>query len=647
MRVVAFESRQAEPMAALIRRRGGEPLIAPSMREVPLCEHAAVFAFGQKLFAGEIDLLICMTGVGTRILIDALSSRYPAEKVLSALGNVAVVARGPKPVKVLKEKRVPITLVVPEPNTWVEIVQALDLSERGIQLEGKAVALQEYGVSNQRLISALRKRGAEVHPVPVYRWALPEDVGPLTRAIEEIAAGRTDVTLWTNAAQVRHVLQVAAEKGLEAPLRRALERGVIASIGPTTTEALQGASLSVDFEPSHPKMGILVGEALARAEDLLREKRATWHLKGLLGSAPFGGSGGQAPSGGEGLRRDSLFLKACRREPTEATPVWLMRQAGRYLPEYRKLRARVPFLTLCKDPERAAEITLMAVDALRPDAAILFSDLLLVAEPMGLGLEYGGENGPVVAGSLTDLEAVDRLGEIRPRDNLAFVFEAVRRVRRRLDPRLPLIGFCGAPFTLASYLIEGGASRSFLHTKRLMAADTGAWDALMEKLTRGLIEYLNGQIEAGADAVQVFDTWVGCLSPADYRERVLPHTRRLIEGIAPGVPVIHFGTGNTAFLKEFRQAGGDVIGVDFRVELDAAWKAIGHDVGIQGNLDPAALCGPVPFWKERTRRILEQAGSRPGHIFNLGHGVLPMTPPEAARALIEEVHEVSRRLKSV
>jgi uroporphyrinogen decarboxylase len=226
---------------------------------------------------------------------------------------------------------------------------------------------------------------------------------------------------------------------------------------------------------------------------------------------------------------------------------------------------------------------------------------------------------------------------------LSFVFEAVRLIRQSLDPNIPLIGFAGAPFTLASYLIEGGTSKTFLKTKRLMLTDAGAWHALMEKLSRGLIKYLNGQIEAGADLVQLFDSWVGCLSPEDYRQFVLPHSRAVIRGLTPGVPVIHFGTGTAAFLRQMRDAGGDVIGVDFRIALDQAWKAIGYDVGIQGNLDPAVLCASRDVIRARVKQILEQAGGRSGHIFNLGHGVLPQTPVEHVIGLIEDVHELGRR----
>ena len=344
-------------------------------------------------------------------------------------------------------------------------------------------------------------------------------------------------------------------------------------------------------------------------------------------------------------RRASLFLKACRREPIPVTPVWIMRQAGRYLKEYRKIREKTSFMELCKKKELAAEVAITAATRLKADAAILFSDLLLIVEPMGLDLEYESGNGPVISGQVRDAAGLnlDRLPEVEPEESLAYVFDAVRLTRQNLDAKIPLLGFAAAPFTLASYVIEGGASRSFLETKKLMLTDPGAWNALLEKLTRGLVKYLNGQIEAGADAVQVFDSWVGCLSAEDYRQYVLPHTRALIRGLKPGVPVIHFGTGTAPFLKEFREAGGDVIGVDWRTNLGRAWSAIGMDAGIQGNLDPAVLCASREVIRREVKKILDQAGGHPGHIFNLGHGILPQTPEENAIAMVDFVHELSNK----
>ncbi len=320
-----------------------------------------------------------------------------------------------------------------------------------------------------------------------------------------------------------------------------------------------------------------------------------------------------------------------------------MRQAGRYLAEYRAIRDRLGFLELCKDPEAAAEVTLLPVERLGVDAAILFSDILLIVEPMGVGLEFSRGGGPVIHRPVRSRDDVARLVERDPAEALPFVFETARRVRRALADRVPLIGFAGAPFTVASYLIEGGASHDFLRTKRLMWSDPGAWHALLGLLARSTAAYLNGQIAGGVQAVQLFDSWMGCLSPDDYREHVLPHTRAVIQALAPGVPVIHFGTGTAGLLEALRAAGGDVIGLDWRVDLGEAWARVGHDVAIQGNLDPAALLTPPSEIRRRVQTILARAGGRPGHVFNLGHGVLPETPVDHVIALVEAVHELSAR----
>jgi uroporphyrinogen decarboxylase len=337
------------------------------------------------------------------------------------------------------------------------------------------------------------------------------------------------------------------------------------------------------------------------------------------------------------------FLAACRRERTPYTPVWLMRQAGRYMEEYRKLRAQYDFLELCKKPDLAAEITVTPVERLGVDAAILFADILLPLEPMGVGLEYSKGDGPVIHHPVSSRTHVEQLLEFDPEEALPFVFEAVRKTCAALNSKVPLIGFAGAPFTLASYLVEGGGSRNYLKTKKLIYSNPGAWRGLMERLSSLTSKYLNAQIAAGVEAVQIFDSWAGCLSPDDYERFVLPYTRATIKGLTSGIPVIHFSTGTGGFVKSLRAAGGDVIGVDWRVNLDAAWDALGHDVGIQGNLDPAALLASPKEIRRRVSEILTRAGGRPGHIFNLGHGVLPETPVENVLAMVEAVHELSSR----
>jgi len=338
---------------------------------------------------------------------------------------------------------------------------------------------------------------------------------------------------------------------------------------------------------------------------------------------------------------DSVFMRACRREPVPYTPIWLMRQAGRYMAEYRAIRAKTPMLDLCKSPELVAEVTTFARRRIGVDAAILFADLLLIVESLGLKLTFAAGEGPVIEPAVRDGKAVDALLEVDP-DSLQYVYDAVKATRAALEPEIPLIGFAGAPFTVASYLIEGQGSRHFEHTKALMYGNEGAWHALMEKLVRGTIGYLNRQAEAGCQVLQIFDSWVGTLAPSDYRRYVAPHVAHMIAGLTPGVPVIHFGTGTGALLADMKKAGGQVIGLDWRVDLGPTWDALGKDVAVMGNLDPLTLLGPPEVMERETRRILAEAKGRIGHVFNLGHGILPATPVDNVVRLVDLVHEATR-----
>jgi uroporphyrinogen decarboxylase len=341
--------------------------------------------------------------------------------------------------------------------------------------------------------------------------------------------------------------------------------------------------------------------------------------------------------------KNERFLKACRREPVDCTPVWFMRQAGRYMAEYRALRAKHSILELCKTPELAAQVTLQPIDRFPLDAAIIFADILLPLEPMGLRLEFAAGEGPVIHNPVRDQADIERLSIIDGGE-IDYVAEAIRQARRALNGRVPLIGFAGAPFTLVSYAIEGGSSRNYLLTKQLMYSEPKAWHQLMDKFARVITGYLRRQIKAGAQAIQLFDSWVGCLSVGDYVEYVMPHVQLIFEGLKrEGVPMIHFGTGTSAMLRQMRAAGGDVIGVDWRIHLDEAWATVGHDVAVQGNLDPLTLFAPLHEIERRVEDILRRAGGRPGHIFNLGHGILPTTPIEHVAATIDMVHKLSQR----
>jgi uroporphyrinogen decarboxylase len=343
--------------------------------------------------------------------------------------------------------------------------------------------------------------------------------------------------------------------------------------------------------------------------------------------------------------QNSRFLKACRREASDATPIWLMRQAGRYMAEYRALREKYTILEIIKTPELACDVTMQPINAFDLDAAIIFADILPPLQGMGLELDFVKGEGPVIHNPVRSADDVDHLRVLPPEETLSFTLEAIKLARAELDSRMiPLIGFSGAPFTLASYAIEGGGSRNRLHVKGMMMGDPQAWHALMTKLSEVAGQYLLAQAKAGAQALQLFDSWVGEISPDDYEQYVMPYSKRAIDiAREAGVPIIHFGTNTNGMLHHIRDAGGDVIGVDWRIRLGAAWEQLGPSVAIQGNLDPVALFAPWDALKARAQQVLEQAAGRPGHIFNLGHGILPQTPVDNVKRLVDFVHEYTSK----
>jgi len=341
---------------------------------------------------------------------------------------------------------------------------------------------------------------------------------------------------------------------------------------------------------------------------------------------------------------NSIFVRACRRQFVPRTPVWLMRQAGRYMAEYRAVRKHHSLLDICKNPELAAEVTITAAEKLNVDAAIVFADLLLPLEVMGLDFHFEAGEGPRVERPVREAKDVRAL-KIDRASELGYVAESVGKVAKHFGEKLAVIGFCGAPFTLASYMIEGGSSRSYLNTKKMMYNQPQAWEELMAKLVSVLAEYATQQARSGADALQVFDSWVGCLSVEDYRQYVLPQTTRLIEKLKEsGVPVIYFGTDTTALLPDMQTTGAEVIGLDWRIPLDQGWRLLEHRCAVQGNLDPCLLFAEKKIIRARCEEIVKQAAGRPGHIFNLGHGILPETPVDHVQALVEYVHEYSAKL---
>ncbi len=340
----------------------------------------------------------------------------------------------------------------------------------------------------------------------------------------------------------------------------------------------------------------------------------------------------------------SRFLRACRRLPVDATPVWFMRQAGRYMAEYRAIREKFTLLEMVGQPEIAAEVTMQPVHAHGVDAAILFADILLPLEPMGLNLEFVKGIGPQIDNPFRTAEDLTRLRKIDAKTDLGHVMEAIKILRKELSEEVALIGFSGAPFTVASYMIEGGPSKDFRHVKYLMYSDPETWHAFMEIVTEALTDYFISQIDAGAQTMQLFDSWVGALSPSDYQCYVMPYSQKMIRAAqAKNVPVLHFGTNTATLLPLMKEAGGDVIGLDWRMPLDQGWDLLGSDIAVQGNLDPIALFAPRPVLEEQVKDVLNRAAGRPGHIFNLGHGISQFTPPENVTAVVEMVHEWSAK----
>lgn len=340
------------------------------------------------------------------------------------------------------------------------------------------------------------------------------------------------------------------------------------------------------------------------------------------------------------------FLEACHGRPTEYTPIWIMRQAGRYLEEYREVQKTADFMTVCKTPELTVEVTLQPVRILGVDAAILFSDILTPIEKMGMKVQFLKGKGPVLEPAITSMQAVEKLGVPDPEDDLGFVLESIRILRRELEGKVPLIGFCGAPFTLACYMIEGETSKDYSDAKRLMFQAPHVYSALLEKITETVSVYADAQIKAGAQAIQFFDTWAGLLSRADYQTYALPYVKRAIAYVRerhPDTPIVYYINGSATILDLMQSAGSSVIGLDWRHDLDVAWKQLGEGTVIQGNLDPCTLFLPQDELRKRVKDVLDRAAGRPGHIFNLGHGILPPTPRENAIALVQMVHEMSRR----
>jgi len=628
MKIVSFESRLALKIEKLIEKQGGQALVAPSMKEIPLADHAEVFEFFEKIAAGEFDFLILFTGVATRTFLEILQTKISKEKILQGLAKTKIVVRGPKPTTVCNIWGIPIAYTAPQPNTWQEIINILQADNL---LQNKTVGVLEYGNRNFPFIRELETMGAKVLPLKVYQWGFPDDLTPLNKAIDEMIAEKVDLILFTSANQADNFLEIARSRHLELPLRRALAKTAIFSIGPFCSERLRELQIFADYEVSPNKMEDLVEAAFKHGPMLVKKKNQ--RAKHAWAKVEDCFKISQAKE----LLQNSHLLKACRLEKTDTIPIWLMRQAGRYMAEYQLQRKGTSFLEFCKNPQICMDATITAVERLGVDAAIIFSDILLILEPMGLKLDFK-ETGPLIENPIRDLAAIEKLSPPMIEESLGFVLEAIRLTRKNLHPRIPLIGFCGAPFTLASYMIEGKGSKNFIPTKMIMHSNPETWHLLMEKLVAALSDYLSAQVTAGCQVLQIFDSWVGCLSPQDFEKFVLPHTQKLIAQLPKNIPVIYFGVNTQALLPYFTKLGCQVIGLDWHANLNQLSPGY-EKICIQGNLDPVLLFSKPKDFLPEVERILKSAGNRPGFIFNLGHGILPETPVDHVLALVDYVHE--------
>lgn len=641
LNVASFESRRSKEIGRLIEYHGGTAHIAQSVVEVPSKSSKETEELCIKLKNGDIDIIIFLTGFGTKLLLENLGKRFGTKPAKKLLNNITVVGRGIKSRSVLRNLGIKPLYSKPIPNTWREIVKVL--ADKDL-LENKNIAIQEYSKKNSELIRALKKSGANVLSIPVYKSELPKDTEDLENLVNNIIKGNIDICLFTSSQQVANIFRFAKKLKLNEQLRQGFKKVVIGSVGTNTSLALTDHGIKADYEPENSRMGNLVREIARRSEYLLTKKRAS--AKNRVDTNKWEridtNWGKISDKNRRAITNNSQFMKACRRKKTDYTPIWIMRQAGRFSRHYRAIRSNHTFLDLCKTPEVSSEVTLMAVDQLGVDAAIIFSDILLILEPLGINITYTKSDGPKILNPLRTKKNIERIREFNT-DELDFMYESLRITRRALNPQIPLIGFAGAPFTLASYAIEGGSSRNFELTKSLMYKDPDLWHQIMSVLTDATIKYLNRQAKEGADALQLFDSWIGCLSPGDYRTYVFPHMKTLFSSIDKNIPTVHFGTGTSSLLGLMKQAGGTVIGFDWRVDINKAWKEIGYTCSVQGNIDPIVLFSTPSIIRKKVKELLKKVNGRRGHIFNLGHGVLPGTPPDNVLALIDAVHKYSSR----
>ena len=572
---------------------------------------------GNQLLTGSIDVMLFVTRWGFDRFFNTCLLSIERQRLLDSLSDVTTIICSESLAERLRELGIQPSVEFSEPNNWRDVLVGLDCS---CQIANQTIAI-EAAADVHTLTAGLEARGAVVQKITTadFEVSLSSAEQPFVDAVlggkvaaivvmGHVAALRLEQMKTRHPAAFDRPLMILLRQVFEDGFRQKYDR-------PWVVDSLDSIRVSeLNKKLSQRQNSRIQWSDMASQEE---QSKALWH--------------------------EGPFMKAVRREPTDVTPIWMMRQAGRYMEEYREVRAKTSFLELCKNPPLCSEVMCTAVERLGVDAAIIFSDLLPILEPMGLDLEFVAGDGPVIHNPIRQAADVDRVQRLQSVDSLDFVMETVRQTRMDLPGHIPLIGFAGAPFTLASYMIEGGSSRNYAHAKSLMFGDFGAWDKLMSDLVHSITIYLQAQVEAGAQVVQLFDSWAGCLNVSDYRKFVLPYVQEIIAAVAPLAPVINFATGNPALLPLLAETRAAVIGVDWRIELGTAWETVGYDRAVQGNLDPTVLLTNPDEIRRQAAGILSQAAGRPGHIFNLGHGILPQTNVDHAIALVDSVHELSQR----
>ena len=603
--------------------------------------------FTGQLLTGMLDAVIFRTGAGVTRFLQTASRQHNTDRVIDALRDTPVIAASVGAANALRDAQVEPVVVAGRGEkgearliSWRRVLIAIDRHFQPRFHTGNPMLNLTIGLERSgdwfSLSSGLEARGANVVPVSIFAedWRVKEN-----RAIgffEQIEARDIHVLVFNDPAEVAKFAFLAHRFSRARLTNHLLDHHIVIAFGEDTQEVLIDRGVSVDLMTanSSPVTESAI-EQISKSIPQLQSRKQNSFIN--MSGPSTSTNDPNAPW------YNSPFMRACRGEPTDVTPIWMMRQAGRYMAEYREVRAKISFLDLCANPQLCSEVMCTAVEKLGVDAAIIFSDLLPILVPMGCDLEFVKGDGPVIHNPVRTAKDVDRIVPLESNAELEFVMETVRQTRQDLPADMPLIGFAGAPFTLASYMIEGGASRNYAATKQLMFSDHAAWDQLMEHLVSSISIYINGQIDAGAQCIQLFDSWAGCLSFEDYSKKVHPYVQKIIASVPTDVPVINFATGNPALLPLLADTRASVIGIDWRTRLDDAWQTVGFDRAVQGNLDPTVLLTNPQEIRQQAKFILDQAAGRAGHIFNLGHGILPMTPVENAIALVDAVHELSSK----